>query len=84
MPNLTMSTFTGFEPTTDNRWTPSDNGLGKMHVTDFAAVQDIVKIDTLLATIDGVYWTSKRLDQESIWDKLYYLRVNRRGTASLT
>lgn len=84
MPNLTMSTHTGFVPTQDNRWNPQDNGLGKMHATDFGGMQDIIKLDAALATLDGTYWTSKRLDQESIWDKMYWLRVTRRGTAALT
>jgi hypothetical protein len=72
------------ETTTDNRWNPNTGGLSTGNANDIAAMSDIASMDTLLATLDGVYWTSRRLNQESIWDKLFYLRTSRRGTASLT
>jgi hypothetical protein len=84
MPNVTMYTTQGMETTTDNRWNPNTGGLSTGNANDIAAMSDIASLDTLLATLDGVYWTSRRLNQESIWDKLFYLRTSRRGTASLT
>lgn len=84
MPNLTMYTTQGFETTSDNRWTPADNGAQKLNTADIAAVNDIIQLDAYLVTLNAAYWTTARLNQESLWDKLYWMRVNRRGTASLT
>lgn len=84
MPNLTMYTTQGMETTSDNRWTPSDGGVAKLNASDIAAMSDITALDTALAAANGTYWTTTRLNQESVWDKLYWLRVNRRSTTELT
>jgi hypothetical protein len=79
-----METTNGKTTTQDNRWNPNTGGLSTGHANDLAASADIASMDTLLATLNGTYWTSKRLDQESVWDKQFWLRCNRRSTASLT
>lgn len=84
MPNVTMYTSQGMDTTTDNRWTPSDNGVAKLNSADIAAMTDITALDTALAAANGTYWTTFRLNSESLWDKLYWLRVTRRGTTALT
>lgn len=84
MPNVTMYSSQGMDTTTDNRWNPSDGGVAKMNASDVAAMGDITQLDTALAAANSTYWTTLRLNSESLWDKLYWLRVNRRGTAALT
>jgi hypothetical protein len=59
---------------TDRRWKPSDVA-NPIPVGEFGATQDIKVLDANLAAINAAYWTQKRLDQESIWDKVYYLRT---------
>ena len=83
MPNLTMYVTSGLEPTTDNRWTPANNGINPGNAADIAAMTDITALDTALAAANATYWTAARLNQESVWDKQYWLRVTRRGSASL-
>lgn len=84
MPNVTMYSTNGLCTTQDNRWTPADGGLAKQHTTDIAGAVDIASLDTLLASLNGTYWTTARLNQENLWDKLYWLRATRRSSASLT
>lgn len=59
--------------TTDRRWTPTDVA-DPVTTAEFAATQDIRTMDVWLAANNAAYWTAARLAQESLWDKLFYLR----------
>jgi prephenate dehydratase len=58
---------------TDRRWTPTDVA-SPATAAEFAATQDIRTLDAALATMNAAYWTTLRLNQENIWDKLFWLR----------
>ena len=58
---------------TDKRWTPTDVAIPPT-VGEFAASKDIPTMDANLVAINATYWTATRLAQESVWDKLFYLR----------
>ena len=63
--------------------TVSDKGWAQLmlsihcNTADYNATKDIQTLDGVLATANGTYWTTVRLNQESIWDKQYWLRVNK-------
>lgn len=86
MATITMHTAFGFTTVTDKRWTPSGAAAGDNpnNAADIAAMTDNDSLDTALAAANGTYWTAARLDQTNIWDKLYWLRVNRQSTSELT
>ena len=58
---------------TDRRWTPTDV-TDPVTTAEFAATQDIRTLDAWLTANNAAYWTALRLTQESMWDKLFYLR----------
>jgi hypothetical protein len=75
MPNIDMlgtSYGQGFV-VTDRRWTPTDVAD---HVTaaEFAGTQDIRTLDAWLTAANAAYWTATRLNQESLNDKIFWLR----------
>lgn len=80
---ITMSSNAGFTTVSDSGFTPTDVA-GPLNVNDYTALQDIGKMDSLLATLNGTYWTTNRLGQESIWDKLFWLRATRKSSSALT
>jgi len=58
---------------TDRRWTPTDvNDV--VTPAEFAATQDLRTLDAWLAAANAAYWTQTRLNQESINDKIFWLR----------
>jgi len=58
---------------TDRRWTPTDvNDV--VTPAEFAATQDLRTLDAWLAAANAAYWTETRLNQESINDKIFWLR----------
>lgn len=74
MANIDMCSGYGQGMTvTDRRWTPADVA-DQITSAEFVATQDIRTIDTWLAAQNAAYWTQTRLNQESTWDKLFYLR----------
>ena len=74
MTNITMVPGFGMGATvTDRRWAPIDTA-SPVTVAEFAATQDIRVMDAALAAANATYWTTTRLNQESIWDKLFWLR----------
>lgn len=82
MANITMTTNYGGVTVTDRRWTPADVA-NPVAAADFAATQDIRTLDPVLATANATYWTSARLRQESVWDKLFWLRSQVANNAGL-
>jgi len=58
---------------TDRRWTPTDS-VDPVTTAEFAATQDIRTLDAWLATANAAYWTATRLNQESLNDKIFWLR----------
>jgi hypothetical protein len=74
MANIDMCSGFGQGATvTDKRWTPTDTA-DPITSAEFVATQDIRTIDLWLNTQNAAYWTQTRLNQESFWDKLFYLR----------
>jgi len=83
MANITMVPGYGMGITvTDKRWTPTDVA-SPATAAEFAATQDTRTLDAWLAANNGTYWTATRLAQESIWDKLFYLRSTVANNAGL-
>ena len=72
-PQVTMSTNYGGTTINDRRWLPVDQAA-PISAATFAATQDIRTLDAYLAAANAAYWTSKRLEQESWWDKLFWVR----------
>ena len=68
---------------TDRRWAPVD-AIDAVPTADFAATQDIRTMDAYLTAANAAYWTATRLAQESIWDKLYYIRTTSQSGAGLS
>jgi hypothetical protein len=73
MANIDMTTRYGGVTVTDRRFTPTNVDPGPTSA-EFVATQSIRAMDLWLNTQNAAYWTQKRLDQESWWDKLFYLR----------
>ena len=73
MPNINMTTRFGGVTVTDRRWLPTDTAAA-VSAAEFAATQDIRTMDAALAAANAAYWTATRLNQESWWDKLFWLR----------
>lgn len=78
MTNITMSTHAGFTTVNDYNWKPVDQ-VSVLNSADYAALADIKTLDAALAAANATYWTATKLLQESLWDKLYWLRVTRKG-----
>jgi len=68
-----MSTNYGGTTINDRRWRPVDQAA-VIPTAEFAATQDLRTLDTYLATANATYWTTKRLNEENWWDKLFWLR----------
>jgi hypothetical protein len=68
---------------TDPRWTPTDVA-NPVTAAMFTATQDIRTLDAWLTTNNAAYWTATRLAQESIWDKLFFLRSSIANNAGLS
>lgn len=74
MANITMVPGFGMGITvSDPRWTPTDVASPAVSA-NFLATQDIRTLDARLTALNAAYWTAARLAQESIWDKLFYIR----------
>jgi hypothetical protein len=74
MANIDMTNGYGSGMTvTDKRWTPTDVASPATSA-EFVATQDLRTLDLWLNTQNAAYWTQTRLNQESMWDKLFYLR----------
>jgi hypothetical protein len=74
MANIDMVTGYGMGAVvTDRRWTPTDV-TNPVTSAEFVATQDLRTLDLWLNTQNAAYWTQTRLNQESFWDKLFYLR----------
>ena len=73
MPQIYMSTNYGGTTVTDRRFRPVDIA-GPPSVANFAATRDMTTMDPALVAANGAYWTTKRLNEESWWDKLFWLR----------
>lgn len=73
MANIQMTVPYGVDTIIDRRWTPTDSA-SPTTVAEFAAIQDIQKLDAYLAAANAAYWTAARLRQESLWDKYFWLR----------
>lgn len=75
MTNITMtgSAYGVACDITDRRWTPADVA-NPIATVDFAASQDLKTLDARLTTVNAGYWTALRLNQESLYDKLFWLR----------
>lgn len=75
MPNIDMlgSAYGNGITVTDRRFTPTDV-VNVISTADFAASQDIRTLDAALTTANAGYWTTARKNQESLWDKLFWLR----------
>jgi hypothetical protein len=76
MSNIDMLGGSGFGMgmvVTDPRWTPTDVADPVIDSV-FLSTKDIRSMDARLQVLNAAYWTQKRCDQESIWDKLFYIR----------
>lgn len=73
MPNILMTTNYGGNVLTDRRFKPVDQA-SPITAAEFAATQDMTKLDAYLAAANAAYWTATRLAQESWWDKLHWVR----------
>lgn len=74
MANIDMSSGYGNGAVvTDRRFTPTDV-VNHISTADFAASQDIRTLDAALVAANAGYWTTLRLNQESKYDKLFWLR----------
>jgi hypothetical protein len=75
MPNISMlgAAYGQDHIVTDRRWTPTDVA-DVVTPAEFAASQDIRTIDAYLAATNAAYWTATRLNQESLNDKIFWLR----------
>lgn len=75
MTNITMVPGYGMGMTvTDRRWKPTDV-VAPVAVGEFAVTQDIKTLDANLVAANATYWTTTRLAQESVWDKLFWVRT---------
>ena len=79
---ITMAPHAGFTTVGDLGWKNEDL-VNPVHASDYAALVDIKALDAALAAANATYWTATRLMQESLWDKLYWLRVTRKGVSSV-
>lgn len=84
MTNITMVPGFGVGATvTDPRWTPADVASPVVSA-NFLATQDTRTLDARLAALNATYWTTQRLNQESIWDKLFALRSDATNAGGLS